>query len=205
MKKGFTLIELLVVVAIIGVLASVVLASLNSARAKGTEAAIKSNLKNMIPQAELAYDTPGNYSTACAGVAGMMTAITNAGGTAVCYTYDNTRWGVSVKLNSDSTKNWAVDVNGVVTWDTSDAGSGKSWVTGSSACASLGERLASLEELKALREAYGGAPYSFTINGYLSNTVDPANSANAYVVQISNGLIYSVDKTIASYYAHCVH
>jgi prepilin-type N-terminal cleavage/methylation domain-containing protein len=56
-RKGFTLIELLVVIAIIGILSSVVLASLNTARERGNQAAVQSNLKTIQVQAELYYDS----------------------------------------------------------------------------------------------------------------------------------------------------
>jgi type II secretion system protein G len=59
--RGFTLIELLVVIAIIGLLSSVVLASLNSARAKSRDARRISDLKQMQLALELYYDSNGQY------------------------------------------------------------------------------------------------------------------------------------------------
>jgi len=139
-QKGFTLIELLVVIAIIGILASVVLASLNSARGKGANAAIKANLANIRAQAELVYDgrTPNGYGTAANASSctsptasslfattlpdtavinkAVNAAITASGGASFCGS-TTSAWVVSVQLKVADGANtyWCVDSTGAST------------------------------------------------------------------------------------------
>lgn len=81
--RGFTLIELLVVVSIIGFLASVVLASVNTARIKGEDAKRLSDLRQINHALELYHTQFGSYP-ATAGAGWQM--INNSG------------WGVNIGL-----------------------------------------------------------------------------------------------------------
>ena len=63
MKKGFTLIELLVVVSLIGVLSTLVIANLNSARERARDTQRKSDLKNIQTALRLYYNDQGVFPT----------------------------------------------------------------------------------------------------------------------------------------------
>jgi prepilin-type N-terminal cleavage/methylation domain-containing protein len=110
-NRGFTLIELLVVIAIIGILSSVVLASLNTARGKGADAAIKANLANARAQAELYYDTEGDYADVCTVDTGILSAVTAASATCV----DDTGFWVATSQLDTAGTFFCVDSEGSAT------------------------------------------------------------------------------------------
>lgn len=60
-QKGFTLIELLVVIAIIGILASLILGSLSSARNKGKNATVKEDMISIRTDAEIFFSDNDTY------------------------------------------------------------------------------------------------------------------------------------------------
>lgn len=115
-KRGFTLIELLVVIAIIGILSSVVLASLNSARNKGADANIKQNLANVRAQGAIYFDDEGTYLGICEDVtvvsqiASAQSAVGSSSAAVICSDAAEA-YAVSSPLKTGGY--WCVDSTGV--------------------------------------------------------------------------------------------
>ena len=138
-NKGFTLIELLVVIAIIGILSSVVLASLTSARSKGTDAAIKSEMANMRAQAELYYSSSGGNSygptlasgacpTASSATGNMFSTTTVGGLWNLVSDLESKAYGGAGKVHCESTgTKWAVTASTTdgLTWCVDSSGNSK--------------------------------------------------------------------------------
>jgi prepilin-type N-terminal cleavage/methylation domain-containing protein len=75
-QKGFTLIELLIVVALIAILMTVVLVSINASRSKGTDSAIKKQLLEARNQAEVYYhNNSSTYTNVCSSGTGNINLI----------------------------------------------------------------------------------------------------------------------------------
>lgn len=79
-KKGFTLIELLVVIAIIGILSSIVIASLNTARVKARNTKRLADINQLIKAIEMYHTDNGFYPTCVGGVNPDYCSTTGSGG-----------------------------------------------------------------------------------------------------------------------------
>ncbi len=119
---GFTLIELLVVIAIVGILSSIVLASLNQTRSKADDVRIKQQLANLRSSAANYYDangesfgtaadcTEGMFADVPSGVAALVASSSYSGLTTLVCESNPTSFAVAANLATSTW--WCVDSTG---------------------------------------------------------------------------------------------
>lgn len=100
--RGFTLIELLVVIAIIGILSSIVLASLNTARQKSRDARRVADIKQIQLAMQLYYDASSTYPSALSELATTYIATVPSDPVGqVAYPYERLNSGASYHLGAN--------------------------------------------------------------------------------------------------------
>lgn len=117
-EKGFTIIELLVVIAIIGILATVIIGSLNGAREEGVAAKIKSELAILSKIAKVAESQSLTYDVVCGTngfststeVSRIITSIERFSPEAVVCNSDTEAFAVSAATASSTY--WCIDSTG---------------------------------------------------------------------------------------------
>lgn len=102
-QKGFTLIELLVVIAIIGLLASVVLLALNSARAKSRDAKRVADIRQVMSGLELYFNDCNSYPIATSLTLGATGQSLYTGTAANCGTHTGTATNGGIGTTSSGT------------------------------------------------------------------------------------------------------
>jgi len=116
---GFTLIELLVVIAIIGILAAVILSSLNTARNGAEDARVQSELDSLSKQSLISFIPVNGFDAVCGtngvtqdpAIARLIASVTTiSGGTVVCNS-SPLEFAVSAPLENG--QHWCVDGDGV--------------------------------------------------------------------------------------------
>lgn len=113
-RFGFTLIELLIVISIIGLLAAVILSSLNDAREQGVNAKIKSEMDSIAKRAAIEESQTFTFDTVCGSngfatstaIVELITSINALASSTVTCNSDTAAYAASVPLENE---HWCVD------------------------------------------------------------------------------------------------
>lgn len=129
-NQGFTLIEMMITIGIIGVLSSLIIVNMNSARLKAVDARIKIELASVRRAAAVYYDvaggeTYGNNANSCNAnssmfkqddvIKNLLDSVDAIDGVSVTCRSNGTHFAVSadlVSVSGDFDDNWCIDSSG---------------------------------------------------------------------------------------------